>query len=188
MPFIPTYDPKSFASVDLRKYHIRDIVDVIKFHEFVASRMEECTYVLKKFNTKMATFEAVTKQLQKKQEEQQQAYGNPNYKKEEVPGTAAEIQTVQEDKSLEKEHEELLKEIKQANAEEKLAEDMSDETSNSQFDEPLQAILGKYKLVYGKKGPMFYRENEEGRIKLVSKNDVPEDIKEQLLNTVGKDE
>ena len=182
MALIPTYDPKSFASVDLRKYHIRDIVDVIKFHEFVASRMEECSYVLKKFNTRMATFEAVTKQLQKKQEEQQAAYGNPNYKKEEVPGTTAEIQTVEEDKSLEREHEELLDDIRQAQAEENLAEAIEES------DEPLQAILGKYKLIYGKKGPMYYRENEEGKVKLVSKKDVPEDIKQQLLATVGKEE
>ena len=33
---------------------------------------------------------------------------------------------------------------------------------------------------------MFYRENEEGKIKLVKKADVPEDIKQQLLESVGK--
>lgn len=180
MPFIPTYDPKSFASVDLRKYHIRDIKDVIKFHEFVASRMEECTYVLKKFNTQMATFKAVTSQLQRKQTEQQMAYGNPSFKKEEVAQPKApEIQSV--DVSLQKQHEELLEDIRQANAEEKLVETLEES------DEPLEAILGKYKLVYGKKGPMFYRENEEGKIKLVKKADVPEDIKQQLLESVGKE-
>jgi hypothetical protein len=179
MALIPTYDPKSFASVDLRKYHIRDIKDVIKFHEFVSSRMEECSYVLKKFNTQMATFKAVTKQLQKKQEVQQMAYGNPNFKAEEKPqSNAPEIQTV--DRSVEKQHEELLNDIRQAQADENLAEQI-------ESDEPLEAILGKYKLVYGKRGPMYYRENEEGKIKLVKKSDVPEDIKQQLLNTIGKD-
>lgn len=180
MPFIPTYDPKSFASVDLRKFHIRDIKDVIKFHEFVASRMEECTYVLKKFNTQMATFKAVSNQLRKKQEEQQMAYGNPSFKKEEVQDTAPEIQTV--DRSLEKEHEALLQDIRQASAEENLAEAMEEES-----DDPLEAILGKYKLVYGKRGPMYYRENEEGKVKLVKKADVPEDIKQQLLAIIGKE-
>lgn len=181
MPLIPTYDPKSFASVDLRKYHIRDIKDVIKFHEFVASRMEECSYVLKKFNTQMATFKTVTRQLQKKQEEQQMAYGNPNFKKEEVTqDIAPEIQTV--DRSVEKAHEALLDDIRSAQAEDNLAEALHDE------NEPLQAILGKYKIIYGKKGPMYYRENEEGKVRLVSKKDVPEDIKQQLLASVGKEE
>lgn len=181
MSLIPTYDPKSFASVDLRKYHIRDIKDVIKFHEFVSTRMEECSYVLKKFNTQMATFKTVTKQLQKKQEEQQMAYGNPNFKAEEkAQDTAPEIQTV--DRSVEKQHEELLEDIRNATAEEKLAEAIHES------DEPVEAILGKYKLVYGKKGPMYYRENEEGKVRLVKKADVPEDIKQQLLSTVGKGE
>lgn len=181
MPLIPTYDPKSFASVDLRKYHIRDIKDVIKFHEFVSTRMEECSYVLKKFNTQMATFKTVTRQLQKKQEEQQMAYGNPNFKAEEkTQDTAPEIQTV--DRSVEKQHEELLDDIRNAAAEEKLAEAIEES------DEPVEAILGKYKLVYGKKGPMYYRENEDGKVRLVKKADVPEDIKQQLLSTVGKDE
>ena len=180
MPLIPTYDPKSFASVDLRKYHIRDIKDVIKFHEFVSTRMEECSYVLKKFNTQMATFKTVTKQLQKKQEEQQMAYGNPNFKAEEkTQDTAPEIQTV--DRSVEKEHEALLDDIRSAQAEENLANTL--EESN----EPLQAILGKYKIIYGKKGPMYYRENEDGKVRLVSKKDVPEDIKQQLLASIGKE-
>ena len=180
MPLIPTYDPKSFASVDLRKYHIRDIKDVIKFHEFVSTRMEECSYVLKKFNTQMATFKTVTKQLQKKQEEQQMAYGNPTFKAEEkTQDTAPEIQTV--DRSVEKEHEALLDDIRSAQAEENLADAI--EESN----EPLQAILGKYKIIYGKKGPMYYRENEDGKVRLVSKKDVPEDIKQQLLASIGKE-
>ena len=177
MSLLPSYDPKSFASVDLRKYHIRDIKDVIKFHEFVASRMEECQYVLKKFNTQLATFKSVSNQLRKKQEVQQQSYGAAS-KPEETQDKAPEIQTV--DRSLEKEHEELLNEIKQATAEENLAEAI-------ESDEPLEAILGKYKLVYGKRGPMYYRENEDGKTRLVGKADVPEDIKQQLLHAVGKD-
>ena len=67
---LPVYDPKSFASIDLRKYHIRDINDVIKFHEFVASRMEEAQFILKKFNTQLATFKAVSSQLKAKQTQQ----------------------------------------------------------------------------------------------------------------------
>lgn len=183
MSLLPTYDPKSFASVDLRKYHIRDIQDVIKFHEFVASRMEESQFILKKFNTQMATFKAVTAQLRKKQEQQQAFYGAGHQAPVETQDKPAEIQTV-EDKSLEKEHEELLADIRQAAAEDKLKEDLEESSS----DDPLQSIIGKYKIVYGKKGPMYYRENEEGKVKLVKKTEVPEDIKQQLLASVGKEE
>jgi hypothetical protein len=175
---LPVYDPKSFASIDLRKYHIRDINDVIKFHEFVASRMEEAQFILKKFNTQLATFKSVTSQLRAKQEVQQASYGAGAQTQQE-PTKPAEIQTV--DKSVEEAHNALLDDIRAAAAEETLAEEIDS-------DEPLEAILGKYKMVYGKKGPMFYRENEDGRRVLVSKKDVPEDIKQQLLASVGKEE
>ena len=177
---LPVYDPKSFASIDLRKYHIRDVKDVIKFHEFVASRMEEAQYILKKFNTQLSTFKAVSNQLRIKQEEQQKSYGAPTQVS--TPTDVPEIQTV--DRSLEQQHEELLDDIRKAQAEEDLAETLEAST----FDDPVEAVLGKYKLVYGKKGPMYYRENEEGRIKLVKKSDVPEDIKQQLLSLVDKEE
>jgi hypothetical protein len=175
---LPVYDPKSFASIDLRKYHIRDINDVIKFHEFVASRMEEAQFILKKFNTQLATFKSVTSQLRAKQEVQQASYGagiQPDKKEETKP---AEIQTV--DKSLEAEHNALLDDIRAAAAEEKYAEEV--EAASEGSEEPTQAVLGRWKVVVGKKGPMFYRENDEGRFVLTSKKDVPEDIKEQLLN------
>jgi hypothetical protein len=175
---LPVYDPKSFASIDLRKYHIRDINDVIKFHEFVASRMEEAQFILKKFNTQLATFKAVSSQLKAKQTQQQASYGAGTQVQQE-PTKPAEIQTV--DKSVEEAHNALLDDIRAAAAEETLAEEIDS-------DEPLEAILGKYKMVYGKKGPMFYRENEDGRRILVSKKDVPEDIKQQLLASVGKEE
>lgn len=181
---LPVYDPKSFASIDLRKYHIRDVNDVIKFHEFVASRMEEAQFILKKFNTQLATFKAVSNQLRAKQEEQQKTYGAPTQPSR--PVDVPEIQTV--DRSLEQQHEELLDDIRKAQAEESLAETLEDTQSNSTFDDPVEAVLGKYKLVYGKKGPMYYRENEEGKIKLVKKSDVPEDIKQQLLSLIDKEE
>lgn len=179
---LPVYDPKSFASIDLRKYHIRDVKDVIKFHEFVASRMEEAQFILKKFNTQLATFKAVSNQLRAKQEVQQQSYGAPTQPSR--PVDVPEIQTV--DRSLEQQHEELLDDIRKAQAEENLAETL--EENSASFADPVEAVLGKYKLVYGKKGPMYYRENEEGRIKLVKKSDVPEDIKQQLLSLIGKEE
>lgn len=181
MSLYPVYDPKSFDGIDLRKYHIRTIKDVIKFHEFVASRMEEAQFILKKFNNQYSTFETVSAQLQAKLEAQQRTYGAAP-KVEETQDTAPEIQAV--DRSVEQEHEALLDDIRQAVAEESLIKEVEANDDN----EPLKAILGKYKLIYGKKGPMYYRENDKGQLKLVSKKDVPEDVKQALLNSVGKDE
>ena len=85
------------------------------------------------------------------------------------------------DKSVDAEKEALLAEIKQAAAEEQLAP-VEDEDPDARA----QAVLGKYKVIMGKKGPMFYREGDNG-YKLVSKNDVPEDIKEQLIESATKE-
>ena len=174
---LPVYDPKSFSSIDLRKYHIRDIKDVIRFHEFVTSRMEECQFVLKKMNTKVATFEALSRQLREKQEQQQAAYGNPNYK----PTEANEeiIQTVpDENKSVEEEHQALLDDIKQAVAEESLQEAVS-EAEDVASSERIQAEFDRYKAVDGKRRVMFWRDG-----KMVSDHDVPEDIKETLMKII----
>lgn len=178
MSIVPVYDPKAFDGIDLRKYHIRDLKDVMKFNEFVASRMEEAQFVLKKFNTQYATFQAVSAQLQKRVTEEQKTYGAAP-KVESTASDAPQIQSV--DKSVDAEKEALLAEIKQAAAEEQLAP-VEDEDPDARA----QAVLGKYKVIMGKKGPMFYREGDNG-YKLVSKNDVPEDIKEQLIESATKE-
>lgn len=174
---LPVYDPKSFSSIDLRKYHIRDIKDVIRFHEFVTSRMEECQFVLKKMNTKVATFEALSRQMQKKQEEQQAAYGNPNYKTSEP--TESVIQTIpDENKSLEEEHQALLDDIKHAEAEQSL-QDAVQEAEDVASSERIQAEFDRYKAIDGKYRVMYWRDG-----KMVSDKDVPEDIKETLLKII----
>lgn len=172
---LPVYDPKAFDGIDLRKYHIRDIKDVIKFNEFVASRMEEAQFVLKKFNNQYATYTTVAAQLQKRVQQQQATYGTPTNlaPKADAP---AEIQKV--DDSVEKEHEDLLAEVKKAVAEDTLIPDEGEDPNARAVVE-----LGKYKVVKGKKGYMFYRNGDSG-YKLVGKNDVPEDIKQQLIDVV----
>lgn len=178
MSLYPVYDPKSFDGVDLRKYHIRTIKDVIKFNEFVASRMEEAEFILKKFNNQYATFQTVSSQLQSKLEKQQRTYG-AGHPEEALKETQAAPQIQSVDKSVEEEHNALLDEIREAAAEEKMVEAV-------ESDEPIQTIIGKYKIVMGKRGPMYYRENAEGRRILVSKKDVPQDIQDALLDAVER--
>lgn len=170
---LPIYDPKAFNSIDLRKYHVRTMADVIKFNEFMASRLEEVQFVVKKFNTQFATLKGISEQLQKKSEEAAKTYGTPE-KKTETP----EIQSVEQAGTTEEKHNELLAEIRQAAAEETMVPDEEEDTN-----ERAMAEFEKYKVIAGKKGPMFYRNGDNG-YKLVSKNDVPEDIKEQLLSLI----
>lgn len=172
---LPVYDPKSFASIDLRKYHIRTVQDVIKFNEFVSSRLTEAQHVLKKFNTQFATMRGITTQMQQKQVETAKEYGAPAQVNEEHP----EIQGVEEkNDAAEQIHQALIDEMRRAAAEETMVPD-EDEDPN----ERAMAEYEKYKVIAGKKGPMFYRNGDKG-YKLVSKNDVPEDIKQQLLSLI----
>lgn len=177
---LPVYDPKSFESVDLRKYHVRTVKDAIKFIEFATSRMEECAFVLKKFNTQYSTFQTVTQQLQKKLQEQQNSYGAP----EPVP-TEVKIQKVEEENIVDKEREALLAEVKQAITDENATpvdETQAYDTSRQVFE------IDKYKIVNGKTRIMYYRTMEDGKKKLVSETDVPTDIKEMAIKHFSKDE
>lgn len=174
---LPVYDPKSFDGIDLRKYHIRTVADVIKFNEFVAARLGEAEHVLKKFNTQFATLRGITTQMQKKAEEDAKDYGAPTPVNDEHP----EIQSAAKEETADQRNADLLNEIRQAAAEETLVPD-ADEDPNERATYELE----KYKLVVGKKYPMFYRKGDKG-FQLVKLADVPEDIKEALMELAKKD-
>ena len=176
---LPVYDPKSFNDIDLRKYHIRDIKDVIKFQDFVVSRMEEARFVLQKFNTQFSTFKTVSKQLQNKQQEQQQLYGAPAQN----PVTDSTLQIQKVDTSAEQEKKELLDEVRQAIANEEV------KVEEGEGMDPSTATYGKYRVIDGKVRPMYYRDAGDGKgYRMISAKDVPEDIKEhldELIQSVG---
>lgn len=176
---LPVYDPKPFETIDLRKYHIRSVKDVVKFHEFVISRMEECKHILNKMNNKLITFDVMQKALREQQEKQQASYGAAPKPQEDKPAQA-EIQSI--DKTAEQEHEELLNEMRQAVANETVAEAAASEDPN----ERLQVEYGKYKAVDGKHRVMYFRDGGNG-FQMCKEADVPDDIKEHLLQGLGKD-
>lgn len=169
---LPAIDPKAFATLDLRKYHIRTIQDVIKFNEFVASRMDEAQHILKKFNTKYATLRGITEQMQKKAEEDAKEYGAPT----QILTAEGQIQSIDEPNTTEQEHAALLDDIRQAAAEEALTPTTEGETE----EDRIVVELDKYRVVMGKKGPMFYR-NNGNRFVLVSRKDLPEQVAENLI-------
>ena len=169
---VPAYDPKSFASLDLRKFHIRDMKDVIRFMEFMVTRMEEAEFVIRKFNTDYSTYKSLAYQLRNQSAKATQPLGAPNV--EPVAPDSPVIQSVED--SVNKEHEKLLDEIRQAISNE---EEREDETVSWTPTEPLKATYDKYQLVAGKRGHMFFRRDGK-KFRMVKHVDVPEDIREIL--------
>ena len=63
------YNQVNFNQIDLRKYHVKDLQDVVKFCEFVSNRIEEvrqvCRTANNKINTQASLMESYKKQNQK---------------------------------------------------------------------------------------------------------------------------
>lgn len=179
---LPAYNAQGFAGVDLRKYHIRDVKDCIRFVEFVSSRMEEAKHVLNKFNTQHNTLQAVVKQMQSQQQKINDMYGAPTQAtetKEVEDKEKAVIQTVEEKKDTE-EKEALLNELRQATANEEFEKAVSDE-DKFLYEDAIKAELDKYKAVKSPRRVMYYREG-----KLIKDSEVPEDIKQTLTEALDE--
>lgn len=171
---VPAYNAQGFAGVDLRKYHIRDMKDAIRFIEFVFARMEELKHVINKFNTKHNTLNAVVKQMQAQQQKINDLYGSPTsgtFQPVQVEDTEKAVVETAEVKNDSAEREALLDEMRQAVANENLKAEVSDA-----YDDNLIAEFEKYKAVQTATKVMYYREG-----KMVSVKDIPEDIRDSLL-------
>ena len=175
---LPAYGPEPFQNLDLRKYHVRDIKDVLRFIDFAVTRLDESKHILNKFNTRYNTLDAVVKQMQKQQQKISDVYGAPEGNKPVIPPEEKEkavIQESKEDLTVQKEREALLDDLRQAAAEERLAETLQE--SEASADATLRAEFEKYKAARRENDGrvMYYREG-----KMVKASDVPEDIKALL--------
>lgn len=171
---LPVYDLKGFQDIDLRKYHIRDVRDALRFIEFVMVRLEEAKHVINKQANRLNTSQAIVKQMKEQQEKINRLYGAPEAVANEIKGNSTEavVQTTEvEDKTAEAERNALLDEIRQAAADETTAE-LEGDAKTAEYD--------KYTMTRGKHRDMYYREG-----KMVSVKDVPQDIREALENAVG---
>lgn len=178
---LPAYGPEPFQNLDLRKYHVRDIKDVLKFIDFTVTRLDESKHILNKFNTRYNTLDAVVKQMQKQQQKINDVYGAPEGNKPVIAPEEqkkAVIQESKEDINTQKEREALLDDLRQAAAEEKLAEAL---VESEDTDGTIRAEFEKYKAARRENDGrvMYYREG-----KMVSAKDVPEDIKALLDETL----
>lgn len=177
---LPAYGPEPFQNLDLRKYHVRDIKDVLRFIEFTVTRLDESKHILNKFNTRYNTLDAVVKQMKNQQQKINDMYGTPTgsepVKAPEDPKKAV-IQESKEDLSLQKEREALLDDLRQAAAEENLVEAIEQSE-----DGTIRAEFEKYKAARRENDGrvMYYREG-----KMVSAKDVPEDIKAMLDESIA---
>ena len=165
------YNPINFNQIDLRKYHIRDLKDVVKFSEFVISRMEEVRQVVRKEHNRLSTITSLLESYKKQSRDVIAAYGNPNYQ---APAEEVKVETIKpaEATSVEAEHKELLDEIK---------------GTGNDADERRVAELEVgdhvYRATNGKKRVMFYK---DGR--LTKDENVPEETRKELLSVLGKTE
>lgn len=177
---LPVYNPKSFADVDLRKYHVRDIKDVLRFIEFAVSRLDESKHVINKHATRANTMEAVVRQMRSQQQKINDLYGAPSNVQDDIKKedkSEAVIEKVEDDTNK-AERDSLLDDIRSAVAEETLVPE-----ENEDLGDRVQAEYEKYKAVAGKNRVMYYREG-----KMVSAKDVPEDIKQILEDTLNNKE
>lgn len=175
---LPAYNMQNFSTMDLRRYHIRDIKDVLRFIEFTVSRLDEAKHIINKTAQRCTTLDAVVKQMQTQQKKMNELYGAPTSVQEQIKGDIdGDKAVVQEvtDQSAEREKAALLDDIRQAAANETVIPAPAEDP-----DERLQAEYEKYKMVRGKTRDMYYR---EGR--MVSAKDVPEDIKAILEEAVA---
>lgn len=178
---IPAYAPEPFQNLDLRKYHVRDVKDVLRFIEFAVTRLDESKHILNKFNNRYNTLDAVVKQMQKQQQKISDMYGAPRGNEpviEPEDKEKAVIQESVEDKTQAEERAALLDDLRSVQAEENLAEAIAESDDE---EETLRAEYEKYKVAYNipKNRTMYYREG-----KLVSAKDVPEDIKKMLEEAI----
>ena len=171
------YNPQGFASMDLRKFHVRDIKDVLRFIEFTNDRMDECKHVINKFVNRAGIMEAVVSQMQRQQQKINDLYGLPSNSNQ-IPDPAkaegkVEVQKVEEKKE-QVERTQLLDELRQA-----VANETTVDTTNP--DARITAVYEKYKMVKGKQRDLYYREG-----KMVSAKDVPDDVKAALEELAEK--
>jgi hypothetical protein len=164
------YNPISFKQIDLRKYHVRDLQDVVKFAEFCISRLEEVRQVTRTNNNKLTSLNSLLESYKKQSRETIAAYGNPNYQAKPVEEVKVETIKPAEATSVEAEHKELLDELK---------------STGNDADERRVAELEVddhvYRATNGKKRVMFYK---DGR--LTKDENVPEETREELIAILGK--
>lgn len=184
---MPAYAPEGFQNLDLRKYHVRDIKDVIRFIDFISTRLDESKHILNKFNTRYNTLDAVVKQMQSQQQKINSMYGAPEGNKPELPAEDKEkavIQTSEEDRTVEQNKAALLDEMRKATANDEFQGNVAAGTQEER-DEKLIVELEKYKLVQGKSRDgsprlMYFREG-----KLTAEKDIPDDVVATLKETLA---
>ena len=162
------YNPVSFKQIDLRKYHIKDLQDVVKFCEFLSSRVEEIRQVSRTANNKINTQTSLMEAYKRQNNKQIAQYGSPVAEAD----TEVKVETIKpaEANSVEAEHKELLDELRSVGND-------PDERRSVEIE------VGDdiYRLTAGKNRNMYYK---NGR--LTKEENVPEETRDQLLSVIAK--
>lgn len=162
------YNPVNFKQIDLRKYHVKDLQDVVKFCEFVSNRIEEVRQVCRTANNKINTQASLMESYKRQNQKQIAQYGSPVN----LDDTEVKVETIKpaEATSVEAEHKELLDELRSVG-------------NNPDERRTVELEIGDdiYRLTAGKNRNMFYK---NGR--LTKEENVPENVREQLLDVIAK--
>ena len=162
------YNPVSFKQIDLRKYHIKDLQDVVKFCEFLSARVEEIRQVSRTANNKINTQASLMESYKRQNNKQIAQYGSPVAESD----TEVKVETIRpaEATSVEAEHKELLDELRSVGND-------PDERRSVE----LEVGDDIYRLTAGKNRNMYYK---NGR--LTKEENVPEETRDQLLSVIAK--
>ena len=161
------YNPVSFKQIDLRKYHIKDLQDVVKFCEFLSARVEEIRQVSRTANNKINTQASLMESYKRQNNKQIAQYGSPVAESD----TEVKVETIRpaEATSVEAEHKELLDELRSVGND-------PDERRSVE----LEVGDDIYRLTAGKNRNMYYK---NGR--LTKEENVPEETRDQLLSVIA---
>ena len=162
------YNPVSFKQIDLRKYHIKDLQDVVKFCEFLSARVEEIRQVSRTANNKINTQASLMESYKRQSNKQIAQYGSSVAESD----SEVKVETIRpaEATSVEAEHKELLDELRSVGND-------PDERRSVE----LEVGDDIYRLTAGKNRNMYYK---NGR--LTKEENVPEETREQLLSVIAK--
>lgn len=162
------YNPVSFKQIDLRKYHIKDLQDVVKFCEFLSARVEEIRQVSRTANNKINTQASLMESYKRQNNKQIAQYGSPVAESD----TEVKVETIRpaEATSVEAEHKELLDELRSVGND-------PDERRSVE----LEVGDDIYRLTAGKNRNMYYK---NGR--LTKEENIPEETRDQLLSVIAK--
>lgn len=167
--------PQNMRDIDRRRFHVRDVKDVIAWFEYRLSRDEQALNVIKKLRNSEAALRSTVNSMQRQRERDM---AQSNLVKTIADGAPGDLQDLGEVKSVNQENVEILEEL-QAVIEHEAKEDQKTEEA----DEIDEGELENYRYFKVGNGYRYMYNN-----KLIAKSKVPSAVLGALLEQQEKEE